>query len=898
MNKDRKGLGWVYATLVAVGLTLVVYIFEVEALRFNWFHFESRQAVKQVTASTEKPKPIETFDAGPARVEVAEFEVDDSLAPSTPLFAQNNLTEPLEPAPLVALLAPVADADADGIPSNEVIDPLLEATEPTFARPSSQLVSARRMVEEELPTHPSITQERSLDSGGWPAAPALIQLLDRLIEPAGSSFRITDNSPTDSDQLNADDSGELSPIEAWHRDVTSELMALWGLNSLSDENSRLSLERLSSLIIVGESLAADLDDSELAYRLRTALYGLQRRVTVWQAIWTALQKPDIQLVDMRASSLTSADIRESLKVVRDLVAKTGDAEGWSKYLLLQEIDDVLATESPSSKTTGPVARRFLARVTWQRLSDEQIDFLYREPIVKLREQLYPWAQQPVNYRRMLIELELLEEDPINRCRASLADSLQSLRFSPQPELVHVAHVMNDYYRNANMRLAVSKSFVERMLPKRDWESRPVRQNILGADTRGTSQVLTQLSLNFVPSSDAWQVDIGVNGKILAQTRATKGPATLYNSQNSDVQTSRSLRLDPEELVVLQKGEASVQMNNRLKRFETSLDSLPVINQFFRAIVAQQVEQQQGVAQQLAKRIVRSQVDREFDKTLETHLSQAEDRLVEKVLDPLTKLNLSPLVVDLQTTEQRLLVRYRVAAQTQLAAHTPRPRAPSDSELSVQLHQSALNNTIAQFGLGDRLWPLSELCEKMVNVFGDGSMGVGDDIPENVFIRFAPYRPISVEFDRGKVWITLRIAELHQEGGIHLERFIVRTSYLADVSGLQAGLTHDGPISIDGYRLGIRERVPIRLIFSKVFSKQNYIPVLAPKISEDPRLSGLAVSQLEFRDGWLALALSGEHSPHIANVRRMYPIRSADQSTDPTASSTSSLNDGQEAIRLK
>jgi hypothetical protein len=888
MDKERKGLGWIYAILIAIGLTGVIYVFEVEALRFSWFHFESRQAVKQVTASTDRPKPILTYDAGRAAADVAEFELDDPWAPVPHSLLNHTLNEPLEPAPLVALLAPVADADADGIPTNEIIDPLLEATEPTFASPTSQLVSARRLIDDPLPATPSITQDRPLDSGGWPAAPALIQLLDRLLEPTSTAFNITDQTTQE-----VTIATQVSPIEVWQRAVTDGLMELWGLDSLADERSRLALDRLAELVSRGEELADTTEDKELTYRLRTAIYGLQRRVSVWQSIWTALQKPDIQLIDLRAGSFTAADIRLSLERVRELIQKTGDPEGWSKYLLLQEIDDVLSSESPSATITGPVARRFLARVTWQRLSEEQIDFLYREPIVELRERLYPWAQQPVNYRRMLVELELLEEDPINRCRANLADSLQSLRFSPQPELVHVAQVMNDYYRNANLRLAVSKPFVERMLPKRDWESRPVRQNILGADTRGMSQVLTQISLDFVPSSDSWQVDIGIHGKILAQTRAQKGPATLYNQQNTDVQSARSLKLDPRELIVLQKGDADVQLNDRLKRFETSLDSLPVVNQFFRAIVAQQVEQQRGVAQQLAKRIIKNQVDREFDKTLETQLSTAEDRLVEKVLDPLTKLNLSPLVVDLQTTEQRLLVRYRVAGQTQLAAHTPRPRAPADSELSVQLHQSALNNTIAQLGLGDRLWPLAELCEKMVRLFGDGSLGVGDDIPKDVFIRFAPYRPISVEFDRGKVAITLRIAELHQEGGIHLERFIVRTSYLADVNGLQAGLTHIGPISIDGYRLGIRERVPIRLIFSKVFSKQNYIPVLAPKISEDARLAGLAVSQLEFRDGWLALALSSQHSPHIANVQRMYPIRSADQSN-----SSSGSNDGEEAVRLK
>jgi hypothetical protein len=891
MDRDRQRRGWVYVALIALGLTAVMHIFEVEALRFGWIHFESRQAVKQVTSSTLKPEPIVTYDAGRARVDVAEFEVEETVDHSSTLLAQNNLTEPLAPAPVVSLLAPVALADADGIPSNEVIDPLLEATEPSFSGPTSLLISSRRLVEDELPANPSITQERTLDSGGWPAAPALITLLDRLVAPTGVSVSLSDNIANLETTNIVTTSDISSPLEMWHRNVTSELLNLWSMDSLANPASQNCLAQLATLVTEGEMLAENLEDAEQSYRLRAALYGLQRRVTVWQAIWTALQRPNVHLVDMKTSELTSAEIRSSLSEVKELIQKTGDAEGWSKYLLLPEIEQVVDNESPSAKVTGPIARRFLARVTWQRLSTDQIDFLYREPIVKLREQLYPWAQQPVDYRRMLVELELLEEDPINRCRANLADSLQSLRFSPQPELVHVAQVMNDYYRNANLRIAVSKQFIERMLPKRDWESRPVRQNILGADTRGNSQVLTELSLNLVPSSNAWQVDLGVHGQIVAQTRSTKGPATLYNKQNSEVQTSRSLRLDNRELVI-EKGASTVQLNDRLQKFETSLDSLPVVNQFFRAIVAQQVEQQRGVAQQLAKRIVKNQVDQEFDNTLDAQISQAEDRLVEKVLDPLTKLNLSPLVVDLQTTEQRLLVRYRVAAQTQLAAHTPRPRAPSDSELSAQLHQSAINNTIAQVGLGERLWPLTELCEKMASLFGNDGLAVGNDIPDNVFIRFAPYRPISVEFDRGKVWITLRIAELHQEGGIHLERFIVRTSYLADVNGLQAGLTHDGPISIDGYRLGIRERVPIRLIFSKVFSKHNTIPVLAPKIAEDERLAGLAVSQLEFRDGWLALALSSEHSPHIANVQRMYPIRSAENA------SASSVNDGEEAVRFK
>jgi hypothetical protein len=874
MEKVRSRHSWSLIALLAFGITVAMYVFEVESGRWGWIHFEARRAVKQVESTTTRPAPIVVADAGPAIATIEAFELEEPILRSNALLAQNNLREPLEPAPLVTLLAPIPDSDADGIPESEVIDPALEATEPTFIASRARLASVKRLVDEtsqqsELPSVP--LQARPLESGGWPAAPALIAALDRLME-----------SPLATD----------SPLSTWHDDIEQQLFTLWGLDSLKSEESLVCLETINGLIADGEILAQQITDRETAYRLRVAIYALQRRIVVWHSIWQALQRPNIQLVELKTSDLSPQSMRLSLEKVRQLVAKTGDAEGWGKYLLLDEIDTLLKQETFDAKVTSPIARKFLARVTWQRLTPDQQDFVQREAIAVLREQLYPWAQQPVNYRRMLVDLELLEEDPINRCRASLADSLQNLRFSPQPELVQIAHAMNDFYRNANLRVAVSKNFVERMLPKRDWEYRPVRQKILGADTRGDSQVLTKLSIDFIPSDSAWQLELGVNGFIKAQTRSVKGPATLFNRQDTEVVTKRSLRIDARELKV-EKSGTTVHIDDRLQRMDTTLDPLPVINQFFRAIVAQQVEEQRGVAQTLVKRIVQQQVDSEVDKSLNEQLSQAEEKLVDKVLEPLERLQLNPLVVDLQTTEQRLLVRYRVAAQTQLAAHTPRPRAPGDSELSVQIHQSALNNTVAQLGLGDRMWPLKELCERLATSMGNESLNVGADIPNNVSIRFAPYRPISVEFDRGKVWLTLRIAELHQEDGIHLERFIVRTSYLADVNGLLATLTHDGPISIDGYRLGIRERVPIRLIFSKVFSKHATIPLLGTKISEDTRLDGLSVSQLEFRDGWLAIALSSNASPHITEVRKRYPLRAAQGNA-----STGSVDDRNEAVRLE
>ena len=117
-----------------------------------------------------------------------------------------------------------------------------------------------------------------------------------------------------------------------------------------------------------------------------------------------------------------------------------------------------------------------------------------------------------------------------------------------------------------------------------------------------------------------------------------------------------------------------------------------------------------------------------------------------------------------------------------------------------------------------------------------------------------------------MWLTLRIASMEQPGRIHLTNFIIRTSYLPTIDGLQAELNRDGVISIDGYKLAMRERVPLRAIFTKVFSNRASIPMVSEELLRDPRAAGLAVSQLVLNDGWLGMAISQEDSPHVAVVK--------------------------------
>jgi hypothetical protein len=141
-----------------------------------------------------------------------------------------------------------------------------------------------------------------------------------------------------------------------------------------------------------------------------------------------------------------------------------------------------------------------------------------------------------------------------------------------------------------------------------------------------------------------------------------------------------------------------------------------------------------------------------------------------------------------------------------------------------------------------------------------------DTPNDITIRFMNPNPMTVEFDDGKMWLTLRVESLEQPGRIHLKNFIIRTSYEPSIDGLQTSLVRDGVLNIDGHRLGARDRLPLRAIFSKVFSGRPNIPMVSEQLANDPRAKGLAISQMEMRDGWFAMAVSEESSPHVSAIK--------------------------------
>jgi hypothetical protein len=284
------------------------------------------------------------------------------------------------------------------------------------------------------------------------------------------------------------------------------------------------------------------------------------------------------------------------------------------------------------------------------------------------------------------------------------------------------------------------------------------------------------------------------------------------------------------------------------------------------LVREQFNQKRGVARRITERIIARETDAEIDRKLAENLKKAEKELNDRILGPLQRLALDPMVVSMSTTQDRLAIRYRLAHEMQLGANTPRPRAPGECLTSFQLHQTVLNNAIDKIGLSGKDWRLKDLYQSIGKVF-QAEWTPPAEVPDDIVVRFADHRPITIEMDEGKMRLQLRIAKFQRDEGINANNFIVTSTYIPVAEGLKAGLVRDpeGAIEIQAKHLPVGERLALRVIFSKVFVSNPEIPLISEQWSQDARAQGLAVSQLDIRDGWLAVAISEADSPLAAEV---------------------------------
>jgi hypothetical protein len=426
--------------------------------------------------------------------------------------------------------------------------------------------------------------------------------------------------------------------------------------------------------------------------------------------------------------------------------------------------------------------------------------------------------------------------------------------------------LETHYRNANLRLALSAELLNRWIPQPEAVYGPVRDRIMDVPVYGWNTTFTDVSVRLVPDAHRIRVGLEADGLVASNTVSDAGPARFRNRGQSTFLVRKLLVLDPRGLAVWPAVAEADSNFNYLVSVETGFDGVPLVGSLVRGIARSQHDEKQGEARIEVEHKVAHRARQQFDAEIEPRLVKAAQEIQDKQVATLQRLGLELVPVGLSTTEDRIVARVRLASPQQLGAHTPRPRAPSDSWASLQIHQSAINNGIESLDLNGRTFTIEELFAWVAKKLNRPEIANQEDLPEDVSMTFAAKDAVRVRCEDGRAEVMFSFAELKQ-GRNRWRNFAVRSYYMPRQQGNTPRFERDrGTIFLEGKSLKGKPQLTLRAIFSRVLSLNRDLNLIDESIANDPRLKGLAISQFVVEHGWVGLAYSPVR-PSATVVRR-------------------------------
>ena len=454
--------------------------------------------------------------------------------------------------------------------------------------------------------------------------------------------------------------------------------------------------------------------------------------------------------------------------------------------------------------------------------------------------------------RLLAVIERYEAGGEPLDAAAVKEALAGVATSPSPATAALVRAVSDHYHAANVRIAVHRAFVERMLPESTVDSGGFQDFILGRPVRGRRTVEQSASVRFVPHVGELRMELVVSGQIAARSVTESGPVTVHSTSQSTFTVAKPVHLTPNGLA-LGQARGTARSRAQLADIETSFDSVPIMGSLVRSIARNQHDDVKAEANREASGKIVGRACREVDQQAGPKLEEMAERIRERLWQPLVNLGLEPTPVALETTADVASLRLRLAADSQLAAHTPRPRAPGDALVSMQLHETVANNALGRFGLAGQRFDLPALARLVCERLGIEPR-VPDDLPDGVAVTFAAGEPLRVECRDGLVHVRVALDAI-ESGRRNWYDLVARVAYKPVVAGPQIYLEREGPVRIGGPDHEGRMEIALRTIFGKIFAKERMIAIVPATVTENPKLAAMRAVQAVATDGWLGIALA-------------------------------------------
>ena len=677
-------------------------------------------------------------------------------------------------------------------------------------------------------------QQQSTDApteANWIRATVLIEQLE-------SVLKIPQAARWARDTISILDSLAETPIRA-HRELHVKLFQL--------QEQRQHIPQVQARIWNERKYSPD--DEILAHQNAAEVerigYRIDRRLAVW---WPASQlKTSINFSDPWS---TPASFRRI--TIGELDSR------WSEYLKLGDFRETFRSINPNQAKQKKVSREVLGRLHSSVLNPVQKQYLESSIDPSVIEFLKEHASNSIDVESLLKQIERYESRSTSVSGFYLNDSFQDLIWSSEQAQNEIARQLQSHYRNANFRFSVSGRLLNRMIPQLPAVAEPVSETIQGAQVSGNTQIYNNLRIALQPSPDKLSLRLESSGHVQADTVARTNTFRVANKGNAEFQVFQNLSIGPEGINSLEPPYSLSSANQDVVGLQSKLDNLPLLGWMARKLAANKLRDDAPKTTHLFKEKVRVSAESRMQQEVQKSVAKLRHYTYSNLFEPLVKMELEPQAVQMSTSSEQLMMRYRIAGPDQMAANSARPRDSGQSLISFQLHQSAVNNAIARVGLKGNTFTLDELSKHLNEVLGLplARAGASQSSDQYAEIGFAPLAPIQLEFvdDRFRITLNLKTLKIGEKGKRWKNLSLV-AAYKPVASGLQFVLEQDDQETrIKGKkRIKFKDKAAISTVMKVMFKKQYVVNALPQRVITKLGGNGLAISQLVISDGWISLS---------------------------------------------
>jgi hypothetical protein len=476
------------------------------------------------------------------------------------------------------------------------------------------------------------------------------------------------------------------------------------------------------------------------------------------------------------------------------------------------------------------------------------------------------------------DLDAYRKDPSPRTQLALSERIRIIDGIGQaPKLV--AALRNDLAK-PNAFVDISTELVAASAGPIN-RSEPVTDCILGTNIHSDAHTTGNVDVISIPSDNKAIVEFRSNGHVWSDSRGTNGPAVICSTSDTNFTATKRVELSDEAFVAT-SAQANADTDIHLHSVSKAGGGLG--SRLVSSIGWRKAQSSRGQAESIAADHAEGRIANSFNDELDSEVQKARDKYVDEYRRPLERRGEVPDYIRFHSKNDSIGFEVTQASHSQLGASSDPPAAPEKHDVTMRLHETAVDNYSASLLSGatasqnkpeedvkfnvhlptwmDNMW-------KNRKTEATNKAGGKEEPFKEYALTFRENRPISVGFEQNKVKLTVHVAHL-KSGDKSFDNWDVTSNYTPELTGGKVILHREGdlvllPTDFRGQlntrqvaeRRNLEEELNKRSDQGKGFPKTIEFDPIKPE-GKMADAGPLEFSRFTCGNGWAVIGLDRQH----------------------------------------